>query len=409
MRVVKYTTDVLNNIYFEESKIESCKKCDSNIIIDTSNLNQKWLGMGGAVTQASCVNYLKLSSKKRKDFINDYYDELNYKWVRLPIGSCDFSPISYEYSNKKYLFPLLNDIKKYKLTYLASPWTPPKMYKVLPFRCGGRLKKKYYDSYVDYLIKYIDAYKDNGINIDYLTIQNEPNASQIWESCIYSFKEQKELIKKLSSKLDKTKIVLWDHNKDNFYNNINDLYFNNKSIAGIGFHWYTGGYFEELKKVRNKYKNLLLIETEMCCGMSAYSEEEWLNKAELYLNEIIGNVNNGMNAYIDWNILLDYTGGPNHVNNYCAAPIILNKKGNDYIKTPIYYYLKHISLVPVNSYSLYRNSDLKVCSFINNKYIYITVLNDTDVDKDINIKIGNKYIKDIIKRHSIITYKMSVK
>ena len=412
MIIKKYVTNIFDGIYFNEEEIE-VNKCSSTI-----SKKQKWLGMGGAITQSVGYNYLLLSDDKRKEFIKDYFEELNYKWVRLPIASCDFSPKSYVYTNKKdlsdfninydnkYLLPILKDINKYDINYLATPWTPPRVFKTIPFLCGGKLNKKYYESYGNYFVKYINTYKDMGINIKYITIQNEVFAKQIWESCTFSIDEQKEFIKVISEIFKNnninSKIILWDHNKDNLFDHISKLYDHQDIVDGIGFHWYTGSFFDELKRVSNKYSNLLKIETELCCGFSKYNEIEWINKGELYLEEAIGNINSGMNVFIDWNMLLNYNGGPNHKNNYCAAPIILNQDNSNYIKTPIYYYLKHLSMIPINSYVVEGNSNY--VSFVSDN-TYTIVLNNSDHDKEVNIDINGYTIKDIIKKHSIIAYK----
>ena len=394
----KYVTEILNNIWYEEKDVEVITSINETITV--KDKISFFEGMGGALTQASTINYLRLSKEARKEFIKAYFEDLNYKFVRLPIGSCDFSNISYNYLNKdnsfdiKYdkelILPLLDDIKEYNLTYMASPWSPPKRWKNI----FGRLKKKRYDDYANYLVNYLKYYKKYGINIKYISIQNEPYARQKWESCVWKQKEQKEFISLLSNKLDNTEIMIHDHNKGNLLNNINNIYVDNEKVSSIAFHWYDGSHFDELKKVHEKYPNLKLIESEMCCGYAPYNKDKWLKDAELYGNEIIGNINNYMNIFVDWNLLLDTNGGPNHKNNFVKSPII--RDTTNIIKTPIYYYLKHISLHSnSNIYEVISNK-LKVIVSDNG----ITIMNDSN--KDINFEI--KGIKDKIKKHSIVSY-----
>ena len=159
-----------------------------------------WLGLGGAITEATAYNFSKLSKKRQKDFLDAYYskDGLDYRWCRLPIGSCDFCLKSFEYTKRndfsdfsiahdeQYVLPMLKQIKK-NLHYLAAPWSPPRKLKYLPkLRYGGRLKAWRYDDYAHYLKLWLDAYAREGITIDYLSPQNEPKATQIWESCRFS-------------------------------------------------------------------------------------------------------------------------------------------------------------------------------------------------------------------------------
>ena len=421
----KYVTDIKNNIYVKEESITNKDTSDINITINTDKTIASFLGFGSAITESASYNYSKLNKLNKTRFINDYYSKegLNLSYGRISIGSNDFSIKSFSYSKKRDLsdfnishdkelvIPFLKDIlNKKKITLIASPWSPPRIFKRLPiYRWGIKLKKKYYDSYSDYLIKFISEYKKLGINIDYLTVQNEPMARQRWESCKFSLLEQKEFIyNSLLPKLKNTKVLLWDHNKDNLFNIVNELYINNPKIAGIGFHYYTGHCFDEIKKIREKYPNLLLVNTEMCSGYSIYNETDWIKDAEYYLEDIIGDINSGVNAYLDWNILLDNTGGPSHSNNFVKSSSIL--ENNNYIKTPIYYYIYHISHFLGKKNIIIENNNrtkyLKVISLICDGKITVILMNNSAQNIKYNLIYNNKNISDLIKSHTIITYIM---
>lgn len=419
----KITTDIKNHIILEETKI-SLKKYNKNIskdIVIDDEIISTWIGMGGAITESSAYNYSKLSEDAKERFIDAYYSKagLDYNLGRVSIASCDFSLKTRSYAKKKdlrdfsikkdykYIIPLLNKIyESKKLSLVVSPWSPPKFMKTNKrFLWGGTLKKEYYDTYAKYLVNFIKEYENLGFNIDYLTIQNEPSAVQTWESCIFTPDEQKDFIYNHMINYIKdtnTRILLHDHNKDDIYDVVKKIYKKNKYIEGVGYHWYTGPYFENLKKLHDDYPELKLIETEMCCGFTKYDEIKWIEDAEEYAKEIIGNANNYMCGYLDWNILLDYKGGPNHKRNYCKSPIILTKNKKDFILTPIYYYLKHISNIRPNENILasINNTNLQVLSSSNS----ITILNTNDYDIDYNLIINKEYINDTIKSHSIITY-----
>ena len=418
--MLKYETNINEKKYWKKTiiKEKDLNNEEFNIIKVYPDIKvQAFLGFGGALTEASAINYNKLSGLKKKEFITAYYsrDGLDYSWGRVSIGSNDFCLNSYEnddFSHEKvYIIPFIKDILKVKdLIILASPWSPPSRMKDNNSLCnGGKLLKEYYKDYADYLLNFIKTFKENGINIKYLTMQNEPMAKQSWESCCFTIDEQKDFIYNyLLPKLDNISLFLWDHNKEDLYNIVNNLYEENDQVKGIAYHWYTGNHSTNLKLIHEKYPNLLLMHSEGCCGFSNYNEKEWVHDAEILLIDLISDLNNGMSVYLDWNILLDYQGGPNHQNNFCKSPIILSKDEKSFIKTPIYYYFGHISKFIkegdiINPISLYDNS-LYGISATNDLKTSIIILNPSDENKEINLVIKDKVIKDIIKSHSIVTY-----
>lgn len=426
----KIRTNIKKRKYLEESTINE-KFYDGiwekNIVRCYPKIKkQKWLGLGGALTEASCYNLLKMSYEKQESLLKDYFTKegLSYNWGRISIGSNDFCLNSYEYSkqedlndfsierDRKYIIPILKRIKeKQNLTLIASPWSPPSWMKENKnLYNGDKLKQENYALYATYLKLFLESYLKEGIEIDYITMQNEPSASQIWESCQYTLKEQKDfiynyLIKELNPL--NTKIIVWDHNKENLYDVANFLIEKNEKVAGIGFHSYVGTHKTNLNLVAKAFPNQLLIQTEGCCGYSKYKEKKWIKDAEYYLTNLICDMNNGLNASIDWNILLDSKGGPNHKNNVCKSPIVLNKKENDYIKTPLYYYLAHIAkfikqgatIIPLD---LYREDLYGIAALYNNEII-VTLMNKNDYKIEIEVILKNR-CHDFLEPHEIVTY-----
>ena len=330
-----------------------------------------WRGMGGAITEASAYNFSKLSSKKQQALIEAYYgkDGLDYRWGRISIGSNDFCLEPYEYTkrsdlsdfsiehDRKWLLPMLQKILKHKsLKLIASPWSPPRCLKIAHMRrLGGLLKPWYYERYAEYIRKWLDAYAVEGVKIDYLTPQNEPHAIQPWESSYYSFRAQRKLAYKylaVALKDQKTQILLWDHNKKNLAK-VADRLFNGsfvtdygaqEPVAGLCYHWYNGIYPDQMWQVRQKYPDILMLSSEMCCGAKhPYDEGDWQYAAKLYYREIFADINSGSNAWVDWNMLLDWQGGPSHCKNYVKSPIILNEAEDDFVLTPIYQALKKLA------------------------------------------------------------------
>lgn len=419
------------NSYLKQSII-SPKKYSNKIEKPVINIypefeKQKILGFGGAITEASSYCYSLLPKEKQEKFIKDYFED-NYSICRLCIGSSDFSLKSYSYSkkkdlsdfsiehDKKHIIPLIKDALKLNpnIKFLASPWSPPafmKTNKLLSF--GGHLSEKYYQTYADYLSKYILAYKEQGINIDYMTAQNETNAFQIWESCIYTPEEEENfIVNYLSPTFQKhnikTKILIHDHNKEILFNKARKEFKNETSrniISGVAYHWYSGDHYDNIRLVKEYYPEKLLFHTEGCFG---FTKNECNYHCAL---DAIDELNAGTNAYIDWNILLDSKGGPNHVRNYCMSPVMLNKEKNDYIKSLNYYFIQHFSrfikpnAVVLENSKYSRNIGVLACKNPNGEII-IVIMNDTSNPVPYIICMDDISFKDKIKPYSIITYKI---
>ena len=387
-----------------------------------------WQGLGGAITEATAYNFTKLSPDKQRKLLEAYYSKngLGYRWGRVSIGSNDFCLKPYEYTTKKnlsdftiehdreYVLPLLKKIlAKHELKLVASPWSPPSCMKfVKKNRLDGALKPWCYDNYAKYIAKWLKIYADEGINITYLSPQNEPFAAQIWESCTFSFRAQRKLVDKYLTEVladFDTKILLWDHNKRNLLQVADELlgykYRHQDKIAGLCYHWYDGTFPDQMWQVRQKYPETLMISTEMCCGFSPYDKAAWQKDALSYLKELFHDINSGTSAFIDWNMLLDSHGGPNHAKNYTKSPVILNKNGDDFILTPIYDALKKfVQLFPVGSETVrceYDSSDFVAVARKTKSGYQVVVANLSDQEQKVTVKLGDKK-KDFVVAKSEI-------
>lgn len=335
-----------------------------------------WQGMGGAVTEAVAHNFAKLSPTKQRALIDAYYGKggLDYRWCRISIGSNDFCLAPYEYTKRADLrdfsiehdcaeiIPMLKQIqhKQAELQIVASPWSPPKCLKIPRIqRRGGFLAPWHYGNYAKYIHQWLNAYAEEGINVKYITPQNEPRAIQIWESCLYSYKAQRKLAYEyLARELanEDVQILLWDHNKKHLLKVADALlegrnYGAKEKVAGLCYHWYNGTHPDQMWQVRQKYPDAVLLSSEMCCGCPyPYDEQDWRGAAGLYLYELLSDINTGATAWVDWNMLLDEHGGPSYCRNFVKSPIILNSAEDDIVLTPIYQALREFAHVfPVGS------------------------------------------------------------
>ena len=349
------------------------------VFVDPGRQFQTFLGIGGALTDASAETFAKLPKQKQREFIDAHFHEergIGYKLARTNIHSCDFSSGSYTYvdegdkelksfsvaHDKQYRIPFIKEIlaatKGQLLNIFASPWSPPAFMKdnndILH---GGKLKPEFYQSWANYYAKFIKAYQAEGIPIWGLSIQNEPMATQKWESCIYSAEEERDFLKNhLGPTLSRAglgdkKIIAWDHNRDLIYQRVSTLLADPKAakfVWGIGYHWYepwSGGdpMFDNVRLVHEVFPDKHLIFTEGC--VDAFDPKrlgEW-KFGEQYGRSMIHDFNNGTVGWTDWNILLDERGGPNHVANFCFAPVHADTKTGELTYLSSYYYIGHFS------------------------------------------------------------------
>jgi glucosylceramidase len=261
------------------------------------------------------------------------------------------------------------------------------------------------------------AYKDEGINIEFICAQNEPQAIQIWESCIYDSEEEIDFVENyLVPELNKnnldTKVMIYDHNKEKLLSKVNQAFANIKDssiIKGAAYHFYTGDHFEQLEMVNEKYPNLLLFHTEGCVEYSNTKTKNYVSHGEKYGHDILGDLKHGCNGYLDWNILLDSKGGPNHKLNYCESPIMLCEDEKEYMKNITYYYITQFSRVILPGarrlYTSSYNDKIEMLAYRNpDNTIGIVLLNRDDSNHAYNLHIDNKIIQDNLDSHAIVSY-----
>ena len=399
------------------------------IFVDPSHTYQTFMGIGGAITDASAETFAKLPKAQQQELLKAYYDPkegINYTIARTNINSCDFSSGSYTYvtDNDKELksFNIAHDMQ-YKVPLIkqamaangkvqlyVSPWSPPAFMKdnnnMLQ---GGKLKPEFANAWANYYVKFIKAYESIGIPVWGLSVQNEPMAKQRWESCIYTSEDERDFIKNhlgpvlQRNGLGNKKLIAWDHNRDLMYQRASVILNDPeaaKYVWGIGFHWYetwTGGpmQFDNLRLVSQAFPDKNLIFTEGCKEkFNLDSVNNW-SLGEKYGYSMINDFNNGTVAWTDWNVLLDEKGGPNHVGNFCFAPVHGDTRSGKLIYTNAYYYIGHFSKfiqpgakrISVSS----SRAQLQTTGFTNpDGSIVIVVMNTTDKPIQYHIWLDGK-------------------
>jgi glucosylceramidase len=412
------------------------------IFVDPGHTFQTFLGIGGAITDAAAETFYRLPKIAQQKILTAYYDSTNgigYTLARTNIGSCDFSSDSYGYvsdgdtalrtfsvaHDEKYKIPLIKAATKQtggELTLFASPWSPPAWMKDNnDLLHGGHLKPDKYSVWANYFVKFIRAYQQDSVSVWGITVQNEPMAVQRWESCIYTAQEERDFIKHYlgptfqQTGLKNKKIIAWDHNRGLLYQRASTI-LNDPQAAqyvwGIGFHWYVHDNFDNVKRVSEAFPDTHLLFTEGCNGpfdMSKISQWQW---GENYARSMVHDFNNGAVGWTDWNILLDQQGGPNHVKNFCFAPIHGDVNTGQLYFMNSYYYIGHFSkFIRPGARRIISSSNrdgLQTTAFINpSGKIAIVVLNLSDEKIPFQLWIKGQAAGAVSLPHSIITLVVS--
>jgi glucosylceramidase len=395
------------------------------VVVRPERVRQQIVGVGGALTEASTFVLAGLPRATRDSVLDLFFGPTgaDFTMARTPIGSCDFSVegnFSYadvaddtslahfslerdrrglpgardpDYS----LLSLLRDAhtRQPGLAIVASAWSaPPWMKDNRRFYekgvRGGRLLPKHYATFADYLAKYVEARRAEGIPIWALTPVNEPlGVGGQWESTEFTAAEMRDFVcGSLGPRLNGTgvRILQYDQNRD-----ANALEFARELLGdrtcaefvwGTALHWYSStnsACTPVLDTLRSRYPDKPLVHTEGCIdGIGTvenspngrfpgwrndawwWREEatdwgwKWAPAAEKaahpryapvhrYARDLIDGLNHGLAGWIDWNIALDQVGGPNHENNRCAAPVMIDAGSGAVYRTPLLDVIAHFS------------------------------------------------------------------
>lgn len=354
------------------------KETQGFILLDPAHQFQSLIGIGAALTDSAAETFAKLPRDVQAQLIAAYFDRdqgIGYTFARTNIASCDFSSSMYDYVDEgdtaldsfsialdqRYKIPLIKRALAAtdgQLKLFASPWSPPAWMKDNGNRLhGGKLLPAYRDAWARHFVKFVQAYEATGIPVWGLTVQNEPMAVQTWESCVFTADEERDFVRDhlgpalASAGLSDTKLIVWDHNRDQIYQRASAILSDPaaaKYVWGVGFHWYepwTGGdmQFDNLRQVKESYPDVHLVFTEGCAETFKPERMTAWSLGEHYGHSMVHDFKAGTEAWTDWNLLLNERGGPNHVGNYCFAPVHANTNKGELIFTNSYYYIGHFS------------------------------------------------------------------
>jgi glucosylceramidase len=329
-------------------------------------------GFGGAFTEAAAVTWLKLNTAQRDEVLYRYFDDADghaYSLCRVHMGSCDFALGNYAHvetpgdvalqsfsieRDRQALLPFINAaqaVANRPLKLLASPWSPPAWMKTNgQMNHGGSLKPEYRRAWARCFVRFIEAYAAEGVPIWGVSVQNEPNATQRWDSCLYTAEEERDFVRDFlgpelaAAGLGDTCIIIWDHNRDLMVERASVVYSDPAAarfVWGTGFHWYGADHFEHVQQVHDAWPDKKLLFTEGCHEGGPH-HGSW-DLGERYARSMINDLNRWTVGWIDWNLLLDHSGGPNHVGNLCSAPILVDAAHAALLPQSSYFYIGHVT------------------------------------------------------------------
>ncbi len=401
LQVEVYETSVEGNKLTKVSEFENAEDA-IQIKILPGDKYQTITGFGGSFTESSAYLLNKLSKKNRDLILEAYFgpEGANYSLTRTHINSCDFSLSNYSYApveddkelksfsideDRDDIIPLIKEamaISEDGFKIIASPWTAPPWMKDNNDWRGGKLLPEYYDSWALFFSKYLNAYKKEGIEIWGITVENEPlGNNNNWESMHYSAEEMVDFVKnhlgpKLETDGHDVKVLAYDQNRGGELIEWASVIYkddeSSKYFDGFAIHWYAST-FDWFPNSLNFTHDLApekhLIQSEACIDSEVphWKDDKWYwskkatdwgwdwapeDQKKLhpkyvpvyrYARDIIGCLNNWVDGWVDWNMVLDKQGGPNWVNNWCVAPVIVDPENDEVYFTPLYFAMVHFS------------------------------------------------------------------
>jgi glucosylceramidase len=408
-----------------------------SVFADPARRMQTLLGFGGAFTEAAALTWQQLAPAAADDFLRACFSPTEghgYTLCRVPMGSSDFglgnyahveTPGDFELASfdiardRRHILPLIHAAQAVAgrpLQLLASPWSPPAWMKTTgAMNNGGALKPECRAAWAQCYVKFIQAYALEGVPIWGVSVQNEPQAVQRWDSCIYSAEAERDFVREHlgpalhASGLAHVKVIVHDHNRDELLQRAATVYADPeaaKYVWGAGFHWYVEDHFDHVQRLHDAWPDKALLFTEGCQEGGPH-RGEW-SLAERYARSIIQDLNHWTVGWIDWNLLLDEFGGPNHVGNYCSAPVLADAGRATVHFQSSYAALGHFArfMQPGAQRVLCAatREALECTAAVNpDGSLAVVVLNRSDLALHFNFQVGTRHAAFQLPAHALLT------
>ena len=412
-----------------ESKLKSPSDVPFNkqypvIQVDTTRVFQSIEGFGFTLTEASAFLINRMPQAPREKLLRELFgngaDAVSISYLRIGMGATDLSTKVYSYDDllpgetdpqlRKFslaqdtvdLIPLLKRILTInpKIRIMATPWSPPAWMKDINSTVGGRLMTRYYPAYARYFVEYIRRMKTQGISIDAVTIQNEPQNEHNNPSMKMDAAEQAAFIRDHLGPVFRkngisTKIIIWDHNCDMPEFPLAVLKDSKASqfIEGSAFHLY-GGQPAAMSAVRDAYPSKDIYFTEQWTGSKGDFGGDLLWH---YKNVLIGSLQNWSSTVLEWNLANDAGYGPHTPGGCSECKGALTIDGSAIQKNVSYYVIAHASkFIPPGSVRI-ASSEIPGIPSVAFKTpegkIVVLLMNDTGKTQQVGIEASKQQLQ----------------
>jgi glucosylceramidase len=406
------------------------------VTIDAAQRFQSILGFGGAFTDASCYLLSRMESAQRRQLLDDLVgaEGLRLSVGRTCIGSSDYSRNAYSFDDsaapdpelknfsiahdRDYILPVLREAlhANPELYLFSSPWSPPGWMKASNSLLGGNMRKQYFAAYAQYFVKFLQAYRAEGVNISAVTIQNEVDSDQDGRMPAAMWGQEYEMgfirdflgpaLRKTS--LD-TKIWILDHNYDLWGRALDEL--NDPGVSqfvdGVAWHGYMGTP-DAMTRVHNTFPAKHTYWTE---GGPFITAPDYAADWAMWSGKYAGILKNWARSIVAWNVVLDEKGAPNIGPFDCGGIVTIDSKSQKITRSGQYWAFAHYSKavrrgarVIATSGSL---SGLEHVAFANPDGDYVLVLTNQGEAREIDCRFETQSLHLSLPKNSIVTLQWS--
>ena len=406
----------------------------AGITVDPGQQYQSVLGFGGAFTDASCYLLSQMEPAARSQLLEEFFgaDGLGLSIGRTCMGSSDYSRTAYSYDDstapdlelkgfsiehdRGYILPVLREALQVQpeLFLFSTPWSPPGWMKAGGSLMGGSMRKQYFPTYAQYFVKFLEAYKAEGVNIRAVTTQNEVDTDQDGRmpAALWGQEYEAGFIKEFlgpalrSANLD-TKIWLLDHNYD-LWGRVVDMMSDPEVfqyVDGVAWHGYAGKP-EAMTRVHDTFPAQNAYWTE---GGPDYTDPDYLTDWAKWSGAYADILKNWARCIVAWNLVLDETGGPNIGPFDCGGVVTLDSKTRKLTRSGQYWAFAHYSKLVRRGARVIASkaagTGIDHVAFANPDGSYVLVLTNSGGEREAECRFKGQSLPLRLARNSVLTLK----